>query len=59
MEKITVHSTDQTEIIDITRKVQSIVDESGVIRHAEYVEDIGDHPDYEAALEAAKKILGA
>ena len=30
MEKITVHSTDQTEIIDITRKVQSIVDESGV-----------------------------
>ena len=30
MEKITVHSTDQTEIIDITRKVQTIVDESGV-----------------------------
>ncbi len=30
MEKITVHSTDQTEVIDITRKVQTIVDESGV-----------------------------
>ncbi len=30
MEKITVHSKDQTDIIDITRKVQSIVDKSGL-----------------------------
>ena len=30
MEKITVHSTDQTEIIDITRKVQSVADKSGI-----------------------------
>ena len=30
MEKITVHSTDQTEIIDITHKVQSIADHSGL-----------------------------
>jgi len=36
-----------------------VVDESGVIRHAEYVGEVGEHPDYDAALEAAKKILGA
>jgi secondary thiamine-phosphate synthase enzyme len=30
MEKITVHSTDQTEIIDITHRVQSITDKSGL-----------------------------
>jgi secondary thiamine-phosphate synthase enzyme len=30
MEKITIHSTDQTEIIDITRKVQSVADKSSI-----------------------------
>ncbi len=36
-----------------------VIDESGVIRHAEYVGEVGEHPDYDAALEAARKILGA
>ena len=36
-----------------------VVDEDGIIRHAEYVGEIGDHPDYEAALDSAKKLLGA
>lgn len=36
-----------------------VVDENDIIRHVEYVAEIGDHPDYEAALDAAKKLLGA
>jgi thiol peroxidase len=34
-----------------------VVDEDDIIRHVEYVGEIGDHPDYEAALDAAKKLL--
>jgi thiol peroxidase len=33
-----------------------VVDQSGVIRHAEYVSDVANHPDYDAALKAAKSI---
>ncbi len=31
-----------------------VVDKNNVIRHAEYVKEVADHPNYEAALEAAK-----
>ncbi|MEQ1887158.1 MAG: thiol peroxidase [Bryobacteraceae bacterium] len=31
-----------------------VVDKDNVIRHAEYVKEVGDHPDYDAALAAAK-----
>jgi thioredoxin-dependent peroxiredoxin len=31
-----------------------VVDKDNVIRHAEYVKEVADHPDYEAALSAAK-----
>ncbi|MBX9599975.1 MAG: thiol peroxidase [Bryobacteraceae bacterium] len=33
-----------------------VVDGSNVIRHAEYVKEVGDHPDYDAALNAAKSL---
>ncbi len=33
-----------------------VIDAEGVIRHAEYVKDVGSHPDYEAALEAARRL---
>ena len=31
-----------------------VVDKDNVIRHVEYVEEVADHPDYEAALAAAR-----
>ncbi|MEO8100732.1 MAG: thiol peroxidase [Acidobacteriota bacterium] len=31
-----------------------VVDKNNVIRHAEYVKEVGDHPDYESALAAAR-----
>lgn len=31
-----------------------VVDKDNVIRHAEYVKEVADHPNYEAALAAAK-----
>jgi thiol peroxidase len=31
-----------------------VVDQNNTIRHAEYVKDVADHPDYDAALAAAK-----
>jgi thioredoxin-dependent peroxiredoxin len=33
-----------------------VVDKDNVIRHAEYVTEVGDHPDYDAALNAAKSL---
>jgi thiol peroxidase len=35
-----------------------VVDEAGILQHVEYVGEVGDHPDYEAALEATKKLVG-
>jgi thiol peroxidase len=35
-----------------------VVDQAGTIRHSEYVTDVGSHPNYEAALNAAKAIAG-
>jgi len=31
-----------------------VVDKDNTIRHAEYVKEVADHPDYEAAISAAK-----
>jgi thiol peroxidase len=34
-----------------------VVDRTGMVKYFELVKEIGDEPDYEAALEAAKRIL--
>lgn len=41
----------------LTRAV-FVVDRDGVVRHAEYVKEITNHPDYEAALAAARQAAG-
>ena len=33
-----------------------VVDKDNIIRHVEYVKEVGEHPNYEAALEAAKRL---
>jgi len=33
-----------------------VVDKNNVIQHAEYVKEVGEHPNYEAALAAAKRL---
>lgn len=35
-----------------------IVDADNTIRHLEYVREVAEHPDYEAALEATRKVAG-
>ena len=35
-----------------------VVDKENVIRHAEYVKEVADHPNYEAALSAVKSLIG-
>jgi len=35
-----------------------VVDKDNVIRHAEYVKEVADHPNYEAALSVAKSLAG-
>ncbi len=35
-----------------------VVDAGGVIRHAEYVGEVADHPDYDAVLNCARKLAG-
>jgi thioredoxin-dependent peroxiredoxin len=32
------------------------VDNDGIVRHAEYVREVADHPDYDAALNVARKL---
>jgi thioredoxin-dependent peroxiredoxin len=34
-----------------------VVDQSNTIRYAQYVKEVADHPDYQAALSAAKALL--
>ncbi len=36
-----------------------VLDQDGVIRHVEYVQDAANHPDYESALKAARALAGA
>jgi thiol peroxidase len=33
-----------------------VLDSENKLRHVEYVKEVGDHPNYEAALEAAKSL---
>jgi thiol peroxidase len=33
-----------------------VVDKDNVIRYAEYVKEVADHPNYDAALEAARAV---
>jgi thiol peroxidase len=35
-----------------------VLDSDGIIQHAEYVGEVGEHPDYDAALEAARDLIG-
>ncbi|MFN0106566.1 MAG: thiol peroxidase [Bryobacteraceae bacterium] len=35
-----------------------VIDGDNVIRHAEYVGEVGNHPDYDAALNAARALAG-
>jgi thiol peroxidase len=35
-----------------------VVDKSNNVRYVEYVKEVGDHPDYEGALAAAKALIG-
>jgi thiol peroxidase len=36
-----------------------VIDREGKLRHAQYVTEIADHPDYEAALQAARQAAGS
>jgi thiol peroxidase len=36
-----------------------VVDKNNVIRHVEYVKEMGDHPNYESALAAARSAASA
>lgn len=35
-----------------------VLDRDNVLRHVEYVKEVGEHPDYEAALKAARALAG-
>jgi len=35
-----------------------VLDENSVVRHVEYVPEVTSHPDYDAALQAARKVAG-
>jgi len=35
-----------------------VLDRNNVVKHAEYVKEVADHPNYEAALAAAKEVAG-
>ena len=35
-----------------------VLDQNNVVKHAEYVKEVADHPNYEAALAAAKELAG-
>ncbi len=51
------YGTDINEL-RIEQRSVFIVDAEGVIRYEEYVPEIDQHPDYEAALAALKKVVG-
>jgi thiol peroxidase len=35
-----------------------VIDPQGIVRYAEYVPEITQHPNYDAALEAARAVAG-
>jgi thiol peroxidase len=36
-----------------------VLDKNNVLRHVQYVQEVGEHPDYESALNAARALAGA
>ena len=40
----------------LTRSI-FVIDENDIIKHVEYVSEVSNHPDYDAALEAAKSLI--
>jgi thiol peroxidase len=36
-----------------------VVDKNGVVRHVEYVKEVGDHPNYDSVLASVKSLSGA
>uniref|UniRef100_A0A6A7GB05 Peroxiredoxin-5, mitochondrial n=1 Tax=Hirondellea gigas TaxID=1518452 RepID=A0A6A7GB05_9CRUS len=34
-----------------------VIDKDGVVKHVEYVQEVGNHPDYDKAIEIAKKLV--
>lgn len=35
-----------------------VLDKDNVLRHVQYVREVGEHPDYESALKAARSLVG-
>jgi thioredoxin-dependent peroxiredoxin len=52
-----VYGTDIKELRVKQRSV-FVVDREGIVRHAEYVPEISQHPNYEAALSAVRSLPG-
>lgn len=44
--------------VRVEQRALFIVDAAGIIRYAEYVPEIAQHPDYDAALAALKEVAG-
>lgn len=44
-------------MLRIEQRALFVVDAEGAVRYVEYVPVIGDHPDYEAALDVARSLL--
>ncbi len=42
----------------VEQRAVFVVDAEGIIRHAQYVPEIAEHPDYDAVLEAIRGIVG-
>jgi len=49
-----------THVLEIRQEQRAVfvVDAGGIVRYAEYVPEIGRHPDYDAALEALRELTG-
>ncbi|MBM3755685.1 MAG: thiol peroxidase [Acidobacteria bacterium] len=46
------------EDLRIEARAIFVIDSANVIRHVEYVGEVGNHPNYDAALEAAQSLAG-
>ncbi|MBM3767985.1 MAG: thiol peroxidase [Acidobacteria bacterium] len=46
------------EDLRIEARAIFVIDSANVIRHVEYVGEVGNHPNYDAALEAARSLAG-
>jgi len=46
------------EDLRIEARAIFVIDSGNVIRHVEYVGEVGNHPNYDAALEAARSLAG-